>query len=55
MVDLSQIYTSAISLLTRFLSWSFTIWGVTIHVYSIVIFSLLTVLFFKFIDVLRGV
>ena len=55
MVDLSQIYNYAISLFTRFLNWSFVLWGVTIHVYSIVIFVFLTVMLFKFIDVLRGV
>lgn len=55
MVDLSQIYNYAIQLLTRFLNWSFVIWGVTIHVYSIVIFTFLTILLFKFIDFLRGV
>lgn len=55
MVDISFLYNSAIQLFTRFLNWSFVLWGVTVHVYSIVIFSLLAVLFFKFINFLRGV
>lgn len=55
MVDLTVLYNGAISLFIRFLNWSFTIWGVTVHVYSIVIFAFLTIMFFRFIDILRGV
>lgn len=55
MVDISIFYNSAISILQRFLNWSFVIWGVTVHVYSIVIFTFLVILLVKFIGVLRGV
>ena len=55
MVDISIFYNVALSLLNRFLNWSFVIWGVTIHVYSIFIFCFLAFLLFKFIDFVRSV
>lgn len=53
-MDLGILYNNAINLFIRFFNWSFTVYGVTVHVYSIFIFSLLAVLLFKFIDFLRG-
>ena len=55
MVDLTSVYNAAITLFIRFLNWSFTIWGVTIHVYSIIIFLFLVLLLYQFISFLRGV
>lgn len=54
-VDLTILYNNAISLFVRFLNWSFTIWGITIHVYSIIIFLFLVILLHQFISFLRGV
>ena len=53
-MDLGVLYNAAIALWIQFLNWSFTVYGVTVHVYSIFIFCLLAVVLFKFIDFLRG-
>ena len=53
-MDLGTLYNYAINLWIRFLNWNFVVYGVTVHVYSIFIFALLTVVLFKFIDFLRG-
>ena len=54
-VDLTFLYNHALDLFVRFLNWSFTIWGITIHVYSIIIFLFLVILLHQFISFLRGV
>lgn len=53
-MDLGILYNHAINLFIRFLNWHFTVYGVTVHVFSIFVFSLLAVVLFKFIDFLRG-
>lgn len=53
-MDIGTLYNYAISLFTRFMNWSFDVYGVTVHVYSIFIFSLLAVVLFRFINFLRG-